>query len=173
MTKICGSFIASSASDLSRKVPNEMLYQIKLSGCFQPSCTWCAIATTEGWKCKEIFYLFILQITCKNNLCLLWHIEREFTVCYIFSEWLWIWYNKNLILKYLKPVGVNRVTFLFPVWIHYFNPCRIHICGSNVPCMASAEKTFIKTFAKEIWLFRLQWLYCWESSCISGKNHAS
>lgn len=68
------------------------------------------------------------------------------------------------------PVAVNIVTFLFPVRIHYFNPCQIHICGSNVPCMASAEKTFIKSFAKENWLYRLQWLYCWESSCVYGKK---
>jgi len=39
--------------------------------------------------------------------------------------------------------------------------------------VASAEKTFIKGFAKEIWLYRLQWLYCWESSCVYGKKGTS
>lgn len=36
--------------------------------------------------------------------------------------------------------------------------------------MVSAEKTFIKSFAKETCLYTLQWLYCWESSCVYGKN---
>lgn len=127
-----------------------------------------------NWKIQMQRFFLILQITCKNNLTLLWHNEVEFTICYIFYESFQVQYNKNLILKHtLIPVGVNIVTFLFPIWIHYFNPCQIHICGSNVPYMASAEKTFIKSFAREIWLYRLQCLYCWESSCIYEKKATS
>lgn len=73
--------------------------------------------------------------------------------------------NTTILKNTLIPVR-----FLFLVRIYYFNSCQIHICGSNVPDVASAEQTFIKIFAKEICLYRLQWLYCWESSCVYGKK---
>lgn len=56
--------------------------------------------------------------------------------------------NLSFVLKE-KGQGIYLQT-----WFHfyYFNPLfspdQIHICG-DMPCMASAEKTFVQSLAKE------------------------
>lgn len=106
-------------------------------------------ATTERLKCKDFFYFTNTKSSARvTSYCDITKVSLQFVFSLNNSKCN---KNKNIILKHtLMPVGVNTVTLLFPVQIHYFNPCQIHICGSNVPCMASAEKTLIKSIAKEV-----------------------
>lgn len=107
--------------------------------------------TTERLICKGFFFYFTNTKSSARvtSYCDIMKVSLQFAVFSLNNSKCNK--NKNIILKHtLIPVGVNTVTLLFPVQIHYFNPCQIHICGSNVPCMASAEKTFIKNIAKEV-----------------------